>query len=134
MPTASVASKTALLTAAGVLWMLTASVSAAPFFFSTGDPDGRVATASRLDSLYWLSAAKPIVTPGMPFNPDLPRWIRTANLDPDWLRVGTDIVGGAPPPTFNASFSLVGQIPEPATILLFAVGLAILWWGIKRKP
>ena len=283
LPTAPVISKASRLTAAGALWMLAASASAAPFFFSTGDPDGRMATASRPDStgrieiesaddfvltnpttitsatftgliprdaivvdvvveiyrvfpkdsndppsgnvptrvnspsdvaidtrdggagelsftplilnadftagnsvlnginkspnqttggegtvtgeevlfnvsfttpfslgpdhyffipqvqldngdFYWLSAPKPIVAPGTPFSPDLQSWIRNANLDPDWLRVGTDIVGGASPPTFNAAFSLVGQVPEPATILLFAVGLAILWWGIKRKP
>ncbi len=283
LPTAPVISKASRLTAAGALWMLAASASAAPFFFSTGDPDGRMATASRPDStgkieiesaddfvltnpttitsatftgliprdaivvdvvveiyrvfpkdsndppsgnvptrvnspsdvaidtrdggagelsftplilnadftagnsvlnsinkspnqttggegpvtgeevlfnvsfttpfslgpdhyffipqvqldngdFYWLSAPKPIVAPGTPFSPDLQSWIRNANLDPDWLRVGTDIIGGASPSTFNAAFSLVGQVPEPATILLFAVGLAILWWGIKRKP
>lgn len=283
LSTASVISKASRLTAAGALWMLAASASAAPFLFNTGDPDGRMATASRPDStgkielesaddfvlanpttitsatftgliprdaivadvvveiyrvfpkdsndppsgnvptrvnspsdvaidtrdggagelsfttsilnadftagnsalnginqspnqttggegpvtgeevlfnvsfttpfslgpdhyffipqveldngdFYWLSAPKPIVAPGTPFSPDLQSWIRNANLEPDWLRVGTDIVGGASPPTFNAAFSLVGQVPEPATILLFAIGLAILWWGIKRKP
>jgi hypothetical protein len=54
----------------------------------------------------WLSAPKP-TTP--PFTPDLQSWIRNGDLDPDWLRIGTDIVGGTPPPTFNASFSLGGQ-------------------------
>ena len=29
----------------------------------------------------------------------------------------------------------VGQVPEPATLLLLAVGLVALWWGLtKRKP
>ncbi|HEX9161048.1 MAG TPA: putative Ig domain-containing protein [Thermoanaerobaculia bacterium] len=56
---------------------------------------------------YWLSAPKPIVA--APFNPDLQSWIRNAPLAPDWLRVGTDIVGGATPPTFNAAFSLTGS-------------------------
>jgi hypothetical protein len=29
----------------------------------------------------------------------------------------------------------IGQIPEPATLLLLAVGLIVLWWGLKkRKP
>ena len=59
---------------------------------------------------FWLSAPKPIVAPGTPFIPDLQSWIRNANLDPDWLRIGTDIVGGAPAPTFNAAFSLSGDI------------------------
>jgi hypothetical protein len=36
----------------------------------------------------------------------LQQWVRNANLDPDWLRVGTDIVGGT---TFNGSFSLLGE-------------------------
>ena len=61
---------------------------------------------------YWLSAPKPIVAPGTPFPmgfTDLQTWIRNANLDPDWLRVGTDIVGGATPPTFNGAFSLTGS-------------------------
>jgi hypothetical protein len=50
----------------------------------------------------WLSAAGPSQAG------DLQAWIRDANLDPDWLRIGTDIVGGATPPTFNGSFSLSG--------------------------
>jgi len=86
---------------------------------------------------FWLSAARPIAPPGTPFPggfTDLQSWIRNDNLAPDWLRVGTDIVGGAPAPTFNASFSLISAVPEPATLLLIAVGLAVLWWGLKRKP
>jgi len=70
----------------------------------------------------WLSAPKPIVSPGTPFSPDLQSWIRDANLDPDWLRIGTDIVGGATPPTFNGTFSLSGTaavalIVTPVNIL-----------------
>ena len=58
----------------------------------------------------WLSAPRPIVAPGTPFNPDLQEWIRNANLDPDWLRVGTDIVGSG---TFNTTFSLSGiELPS----------------------
>ena len=56
----------------------------------------------------WLSAPRPIVAPGTPFPAgftDLQEWIRNADLDPDWLRVGTDIVGGT---TFNATFSEAG--------------------------
>ena len=47
---------------------------------------------------FWLSAPKPIVAPGTPFPPgftDLQSWTRDQNLDPDWLRIGTDIVGPA---------------------------------------
>jgi len=53
----------------------------------------------------WLSAPRPIVAPGTPFPAgftDLQEWIRNADLDPDWLRVGADIIGGT---TFNATFS-----------------------------
>jgi hypothetical protein len=86
----------------------------------------------------WLSAAKPIVGGTGPFAPDLQSWIRNANLDPDWLRIGTDIVGplpqGGAAPTFNAAFSLAGEVPEPATLLLLAFGLIVLWWGLRRKP
>src|SRR5205823_13503878 len=53
------------------------------------------------DFLY-LSAPKPIVAPGTPFTLDLQAWIRNSDLAPDWLRIGTDIIGGGtPPPTFN---------------------------------
>jgi hypothetical protein len=60
-------------------------------------------------NFYWLSAPKPIVAPGTPFptgSTDLQAWIRNSTLEPDWLRVGTDIVGGVPAPAFNAAFSL----------------------------
>jgi hypothetical protein len=76
----------------------------------------------------WLSAPKPIVAPGTPFAPDLQSWTRNDGppdgLAPDWLRIGTDIVGGSPAPTFNASFSLTGvTIPEPAPIWLLGPAL-----------
>jgi hypothetical protein len=39
--------------------------------------------------------------------PDLQSWMRDdPPLAPDWLRIGTDIIGGA---AFNASFSLFGD-------------------------
>lgn len=60
----------------------------------------------RLDSgdFYWLSAPHPVGS----FSPDLQAWIRNEDLAPDWLRVGTDIVGGVNPPQFNGSFTLSG--------------------------
>jgi len=62
------------------------------------------------DFLY-LSAPKVIPAPK-----DLQGWIRNANLAPDWLRIGTDIVGGATAPTFNMTFSLAGEtVPEAGT-------------------
>ncbi len=71
----------------------------------------------------WLSAPKPIVSPGTPFLPDLQSWIRDADLDPDWLRVGTDIVGTG---AFNASFSLSGEvIPAPSALLLAGLGAVL---------
>src|SRR5262249_38144808 len=81
----------------------------------------QVDIANPSDNFLWLSAPRPIVSPGTPFPPgttDLQSWTRDAFLDPDWLRVGTDIVGGATPPTFNATFSLSGTLVEP----LIAVG------------
>jgi hypothetical protein len=60
----------------------------------------------------WLSAPKPIVSPGTSFSPDLQEWIRNAVLEPDWLRVGTDIVGNV---TFNATFSLTGSTATATT-------------------
>jgi len=74
------------------------------------------------DFLY-LSAPRPIVPPGTPFPAgvtDLQAWIRNANLNPDWLRIGTDIIGIIPPattaPTFNMTFSLAGDtVPDAGT-------------------
>jgi hypothetical protein len=64
------------------------------------------------DFLY-LSAPRPTVPP---FAGDLQAWIRNSNLAPDWLRIGTDIIGGATPPTFNMTFSLGGDtVPEAGT-------------------
>jgi hypothetical protein len=60
-----------------------------------------------------LSAPRPIVSPGTPFVGDLQAWIRNSNLAPDWLRIGTDIIDGATPPTFNMTFSLTGDtVPQ----------------------
>lgn len=70
---------------------------------------------------YWLSAAFPTAMG------DLQTWIRNGDLDPDWLRVGTDIVGGTT--RFNASFSLAGEtaaaVPEPGTAALLLAACAV---------
>ncbi len=77
---------------------------------------------------FWLSGTRPLSPSPFPAGAtDLQAWIRNANLDPDWLRVGTDIVGGNPAPTFNGAFSLTGEaVPEPSTAALLALGGAAL--------
>ena len=79
-------------------------------------------------NFFWLSAPRPIVPPGTPFpsgSTDLQAWTRDEFLAPDWLRIGTDIVGGATPPTFNMTFSLSGTaVPETSSLSLLAIGLA----------
>jgi hypothetical protein len=82
---------------------------------------------------FWLSAPRPITT-GTPFPPgftDLQSWIRNDDLSPDWLRIGTDIVGGNPAPTFNAAFSLAGtEVPVPGALPLLGTGLiGLALWG-----
>jgi len=93
------------------------------------------------DEFLWLSAPKPIVPPGTSFPTgftDLQSWTRdgSANgIEPDWLRVGADIVGGTPAPTFNQAFSLTGTIPEPATLSLLGSGLlGLLFLRRTRSP
>lgn len=74
----------------------------------------------------WLSAPKPNVVD--PFTPDLQSWIRNSYLDPDWLRIGTDIVGDSQG-TYNAAFSLNGTtVPDTGyTLTLFGIaGLAMM--------
>jgi hypothetical protein len=71
----------------------------------------------------WLSASRPIDGTGTPFTPDLQAWIRNAQLAPDWLRIGTDVVGEG---TFNSAFTLNGNIspvPLPGTLALLGMGL-----------
>ena len=89
-------------------------------------------------NFYWLSADRPITgangtTPFPMGVTDLQAWTRDAMLDPDWLRVGTDIVDGAAPvPTFNTAFELFGTVPEPSTVVLTVTGVLALI-GIRRR-
>lgn len=83
----------------------------------------------------WLSGTRPL--PAGAFPPgvtDLQSWTRDAMLDPDWLRIGTDIVGVG---TFNAAFTLAGvESPLPAALPLFATGLGglgLLGWRRRKK-
>jgi hypothetical protein len=89
-----------------------------PIILPAGDyffrPEVLLAADSDFDFLY-LSAPRPIAS-GTPFATDRQAWIRNSNLAPDWLRIGTDIIDGATPPTFNMTFSLKGEtIPEAGT-------------------
>ena len=88
---------------------------------------------------FWLSASRPISGSGTtPFLPDLQAWTRDEALDPDWLRVGTDIVGGGTiAPQFNAAFSLSGSaVPEPTSVVLLIsmlVMVGLLWRRTGRQ-
>ena len=106
-----------------------------PFFVGAADHDffrPEVGLGSAGDFL-WLSAPKPITAPGSPLQfpggttQDLQTWIRndgTGGLEPDWERIGTDVIAQG---TFNASFSLSGVVtPEPSGLLLVAAGLSAL--------
>jgi hypothetical protein len=83
----------------------------------------------------WLSAPRPIMPPGTPFPAgfsDLQSWTRDGGIDPDWLRVGTDILGSG---AFNATFSLSGElVPEPSSLTLAGLGaLGLLGYGWRRR-
>jgi hypothetical protein len=83
----------------------------------------------------WLSAPKPIGADGTPFPPgftDLQSWTRDdPGIAPDWLRVGTDIVGAG---AFNAAFSLNGAlVPEPSTWAMMLLGFTGLGFAGYRQ-
>lgn len=87
----------------------------------------------------WLSGQRPLTGAGgtTPFptgTTDLQAWIRDANLDPDWSRVGTDIIGGNPAPTFNGAFSLMGTaaVPEPSSLALGGIAAFVGWLSRRR--
>jgi hypothetical protein len=82
----------------------------------------------------WLSAARPIGVPGTPFVGDLQTWIRSSDLQPDWLRVGTDIIDGGQ--TFNGTFSLSTTAiatPEPSAFVLLGTGLLLIGVFARRS-
>jgi PEP-CTERM motif len=83
---------------------------------------------------FWLSGDRPLTGADVGPTPDLQVWIRDGALQPDWSRVGTDIVGGATPPTFNGAFSLdATAAPEPGTFGLSLAALGLAGWVIRRR-
>ena len=111
-------------------------LAAGQYFFV---PQVELATSG---DFLWLSAPRPIVPPGTPFPPgftDLQSWTRDQFLDPDWLRIGTDIVGGNRAPTFNAAFTLNGvTVPSPVAgaglpALVVACGCLVVLARRRRK-
>ncbi len=74
----------------------------------------------------WLSAPRALGS-----STDLQTWIRNGNLDPDWLRIGTDTTHQGP---FNAAFSLNGtSVPEPASWLMMLAGFGLLGATLRRS-
>jgi hypothetical protein len=83
----------------------------------------------------WLSAPRPITSGTGPFVGDLQAWTRDGMLDPDWLRIGTDIVGGTQAPTFNMAFSITGvnAVPESSTWAMMILGFAGIGFMAYRR-
>jgi hypothetical protein len=111
------------------------------FFVGAGDHDFfRPEVALSSGNFLWLSAPKPITSPGTPIQfpggpgTDLQTWIRNdgpAALAPDWERIGTDVTHQGP---FNATFSLSGTIlPEPSGMLLGGSGLGLCVLGLLLR-
>jgi hypothetical protein len=114
-----------------------------PFFVGATDHDFfRPEVGLTSGDFLWLSAPKPIVSPGTAFQfpggptTDLQSWIRNDGagaLAPDWERVGTDVTDQGP---FNASFSLSGTVvPEPSgeVLVLLGVGVVALVWRRRKS-
>ena len=114
-----------------------------PFFVGATDHDFfRPEVGLSSGNFLWLSAPKPIVSPGSVFQfpggagTDLQSWIRNdgpGTLAPDWERIGTDVTHQGP---FNATFSLLGEsvaAPEPTSLLLLASGLCGAAWSRRRS-
>jgi hypothetical protein len=93
---------------------------------------------------YWLSASRPVSGTDIHGNPttpfpagftDLQAWTRDDRLDPDWLRVGTDIVDQGK--TFNGAFALDGTVPEPTSTVEILLGLVLMgywrWRTVARE-
>jgi hypothetical protein len=83
----------------------------------------------------WLSAPKAITGGTGPFVGDLQSWTRDDSeddgIEPDWLRIGTDITHQGP---FNAAFSLSGSVvPEPSTWAMMLLGFAGLGFAGYRQ-
>jgi len=88
----------------------------------------------------WLSAPKPA---GGEFgttaiSPDLQAWVRNGDLAPNWLRIGTDIIGADPgAQQYNMAFRLVGEtvvVPEPTPIAMLIAGLvAVAAWSQRKR-
>jgi hypothetical protein len=95
----------------------------------------QVELAGADDNFFWLSATRPLMPPSTVFAPDLQSWIRNANLDPDWLRIGADIVGPNPAtaPTFNGAFSLTGLVVPDSGTTLALLGLALAGVEVLRR-
>jgi hypothetical protein len=102
-----------------------------PFLLPAGHYFFKPEAGLSAGTFLWLSTARGGALPVFPSGTaDLQAWIRNTNLDPDWLRAGTDIIGGT---TFNEAFTLQGNVlPEPSTVTLILGGLAVLAWKRRR--
>ena len=91
---------------------------------------------ARLGEFLWLSAPRRSSRPGRRSGPDLQAWVRNEHLDPNWLRIGSDSVGGSSAPAFDASFALAGDLApvlEPGTLLLLGSTLSGLGVRVRRR-
>ena len=122
------------LCAMGLFSLAAAPATAGAFLFSTGNPDGKIAIASRPDTSFGFE-----IESADDFALTQNTGVTSASF--------TGLVTGSSPIAsigevrveiyrvfpVDSDVSRTSGIPEPGSLVLLAGGLAVLWWAWKRR-